>query len=109
MVFKRLHISKRAKINFGEALDYYQKINPKYSEALYAEVFKCYYYIVRNPYMFQKRYDEVRICFTEGYPYAVYYIVRIDPTTSEEHIYIVNILHTKRLFKNFKFTISEYN
>ena len=43
-----------------------------------------------SPFLYQKRYQEVRIIFLRNFPYGVYY------TIEEDTVFVHAVLHTKR-------------
>ncbi|HET8809622.1 MAG TPA: type II toxin-antitoxin system RelE/ParE family toxin [Flavobacteriaceae bacterium] len=46
--------------------------------------------IQNNPEQFQKRYHELRIVFTQKFPYGIYY------TFEKNTVYVHAVLHTKQ-------------
>nr|WP_012552603.1 type II toxin-antitoxin system RelE/ParE family toxin [Capnocytophaga canimorsus]ACI15355.1 hypothetical protein [Capnocytophaga canimorsus] len=96
MAIDKMYIRTNAKKSLFEALEYYREIDQKLGIQLKNEIMGCLGYIYENPYMFQKRYKDIRVCFTKIFPYAIYYIVKTTPKTQKERVYILNILHTSR-------------
>ena len=96
MAIDKMLIRTNAKKGLFEALEYYNQIDQKLGEKLKNEIMGCLEYIYENPYMFQKRYKDIRVCFTKVFPYGIYYVVRTTPKTQKERVYILNILHTSR-------------
>ena len=69
-------ISKKAEENLLKILDYYTDIDETLAKRFFEEISKCFEYIRDNPYLFAKRYKEIRVCFTKVFPYGIFYIVR---------------------------------
>jgi len=89
-------ISKKAEENLLKILDYYTDIDETLAKRFFEEISKCFEYIRDNPYLFAKRYKEIRVCFTKVFPYGIFYIVRITPKRKITAMTIINILHTSR-------------
>lgn len=96
MAIDKMLIRTNAKKNLFEALEFYNEIDQKLGKQLKNEIMGCLEYIYENPYMFQKRYKDIRVCFTRVFSYGIYYIVKTTPKTQKERVYVINILHTSK-------------
>ncbi|WP_314269920.1 type II toxin-antitoxin system RelE/ParE family toxin [Capnocytophaga sputigena] len=96
MAFDTFKVAKRAEENLSKIFDYYTNIDDKLAKQFFQEIDKCFEYIKDFPYMFTKKYKEIRVCFTKVFPYGIYYIVRVTPIRKKITITIINILHTSR-------------
>lgn len=88
-----IELSDEAKLNIKEALEYYSDISISVKDRFEVELTKSMELLFKNPLHHQVRYRDIRIAFTEVFPYGIHYIVE------NEYIYVLKILHTKRFFK----------
>ncbi len=88
-----IEISDEAKLSIKEVLEYYAVISISLKDRFEVELTKSMELLLKNPLHHQIRYRKIRIAFTEVFPYGIHYIVE------KEYIYVLRILHTKRLFK----------
>ena len=88
-----IELSDEAKLTIKEVLEYYATISISIKDRFEVELTKSIEILFKNPLHHQVRYRKVRIAFTEVFPYGIHYIVE------NEYIYVLKILHTKRLFK----------
>jgi len=79
-----------AEQDLREALQWYEKQQAGLEVELYREVLKVMDTINKNPELFQKRYRNIRIRFTDRFNYGIHY------TIENQSIYIHAILHTSR-------------
>ena len=79
--------------DFFEGIAYYETISDSLAEKFHREFWKTIDLIKANPLHYQNRYKEVRIAFTEIFPFGIHYVV------DENMITVLKILHTKRFFK----------
>jgi len=86
----RLVIKTLAQLDITEAVEWYSIHAEHLTVRFVGEIEKALNEIQKNPKHFQKRYNEIRIIFTENYPYGIYYTIEGDK------IFIHAILHTKR-------------
>ncbi|GJH40190.1 hypothetical protein RCZ04_07400 [Capnocytophaga sp. HP1101] len=96
MASDTFRVGKRAEKNLSKILDYYTDIDEKLANRFFQEIDKCFEYIKDYPYMFAKRYREIRVCFTKVFPYGIYYVIKITPKRKRTTITVINILHTSR-------------
>lgn len=92
----KLILRSKFKKNFLEAISFYNQIDTEIGKSFKEQVGKCILYIEQNPYMFQKKYGEIRAVFTKIFPYAIYYVIKETQKSEIENVYIINILHTSR-------------
>lgn len=88
-----IELSDDAKLTIIEVLEYYATISIPLKERFEVELTKSIELLFINPLHHQVRYRKIRIAFTEVFPYGIHYIVK------NEYIYVLKILHTKKLFK----------
>lgn len=86
-------LSDEAKLDIKETLEYYSDISISLENKFEIELTKSIELLFKNPLHYQVRYRNVRIAFTDVFPYGIHYIVE------KEFIYILKILHTKRFYK----------
>ncbi|MRI64596.1 type II toxin-antitoxin system RelE/ParE family toxin [Ornithobacterium rhinotracheale] len=99
MEFDKLIVRPNAKKHLSEIFEYYKDIDEELAQRFFKEVISCLEYIEQNPLFFQKRYQEIRICFTNVFPYGIYYCIKETPKLKKKRIYVLSILHTKRRIK----------
>lgn len=88
-----IEISDEAKQNIKEVIEYYDLISITLKDRFEVELSKSIELLGKYPLHQQLRYRKIRIAFTEVFPYGIHYVVE------NEYVYILKILHTKRLFK----------
>lgn len=88
-----IEISDNAKLTIKEVSEYYAEISIPLKDRFEVELTKSIELLFINPLHHQVRYRKIRIAFTEVFPYGIHYIVE------NEYIYVLKILHTKKLFK----------
>ena len=96
MASDTFRVGKRAEKNLSKILDYYTDIDEKLANRFFQEIDKCFEYIKDYPYMFTKRYREIRVCFTKVFPYGIYYVIKVTPKRKTTTITVINILDTSR-------------
>ncbi len=79
-----------AEQDISKAVEWYAKQAPHLPEEFITAIDYSLNSIKENPKHFQKRYGEVRIVFTERFPYGIYY------TIEDDTVFVHAILHTKR-------------
>lgn len=88
-------IKPDAEKDINHAVEWYHDQNKNLVLPLLNEIENGIHKITDNPKHFQKRYHEIRIIFTEKFPYGIYY------TLEESNIYVHAVLHNKQNPKNF--------
>ncbi len=88
-----IEISDDAKPTIKEVSEYYAEISIPLKDRFEVELTKSVELLFINPLLHQVRYRKIRIAFTVVFPYGIHYIVE------NENIYVLKILHTKKLFK----------
>ncbi len=88
-----IEISEDAKYDIKDTLDYYADISMSLKNKFEDELTKSIELILKNPLHYQVRYKEIRVIFTEVFPFGIHYIIE------NEFIYVLKILHTKKFFK----------
>jgi len=86
-----LIIKPEAEIELIEILDWYEKIDSSLGLKFYKELGRQLMRIEENPYLFQKKYKDFRVIYTEKFNYGIHFTIAINT------VYIHAILHTKRL------------
>jgi len=77
MVYK-LIIKTGAELDLNEALKWYEEQKIGLASELYTEIDLAIKRIEEAPELFQIRYRNVRIVFTERFPYGVHYTIEDD-------------------------------
>lgn len=85
LIFKTL-----AEQDITEAVEWYNKRATHLSVQIMEEIDNALVLLKKNPENYQKRYNEVRVLFTENFPFGIYY------TIEDNTIFIHAFLHTKR-------------
>ncbi len=79
--------------DYFDGFAYYENVSYKIADNFHYEFWKTIDRIKENPLQFQSRYREVKIAFTQTFPFGINFIVENDL------IIVIKILHTKRFFK----------
>ncbi len=85
-----LVIKTLAEKDISQAVEWYAKQSQQLLPKLVKSIDNSLESIRENPEHYQKRYEEVRIVFTQKYPYGIYY------TVEENTVFVHAILHTKQ-------------
>lgn len=86
----RLIIKTLAEQDLTYAVEWYAEQSPRLSEPLIRDIDTTLNTLKDNPHIYQKRYGQVRIAFTQPFPYGIYF------TIEENMVYVHAILHTKQ-------------
>lgn len=81
-------IKPYAKLDLSEAVRWYKEKDLALD--FINEVSDSLETIKNNPYLFQKRFQEIRVVFTHRFPYGIHY------TVEEEIIFVHAVFHMKR-------------
>ena len=85
-----LIIKTLAEDDIRDAVDWYSKISSELKQEFVDALEQKFKSLVENPVQYQKRYEEIRVIFTEKFPYGIYF------TIESSTVYVHAILHTKR-------------
>ena len=85
-----LVVKPLAEQDIEEAVKWYSKQAKHLPQQFIGKLEKALTTVQKHPEHYQKRYNEVRVIFTENFPFGIYYTLELDP------VYIHAILHTKR-------------
>lgn len=86
----KLVIKTLAEQDITEALEWYSIHATHLTTQFVEKIEDALKVLQRHPENYQRRYNEVRILFTENFPYGIYY------TIEQDTIFIHAVLHTKR-------------
>ncbi|PBJ14622.1 type II toxin-antitoxin system RelE/ParE family toxin [Flavobacterium sp. ACN6] len=86
----RIVILDEAKLDYKKSLFWYKNINPKLSVRFNDSFKKSVAILKKDPFLFQIRYDNIRILFLKTFPYAIHYSIY------ENSVVIKSIFHTSR-------------
>ena len=86
----KLIVKTLAEQDMTEAVEWYNKRAPHLMGYLIEEIDIAFGLLKKNPENYQKRYNEVRVFFTDTFPYGIFY------TIEDSTIFIHAFLHTKR-------------
>lgn len=89
----KIRFEKGSLSDFQEGVRYYETISEELVKRFHAEFWNTIDKIKSNPLHYQKRYRNIRIVFTENFPFGIHYFIE------NEMIYVLRVLHTKRFFK----------
>ncbi len=73
-----ISIKAGAEIDINDALEWYEEQKIGLASELYAEIDKAISIITETPALFQVRYKNIRIVFTERFPYGIHYTIEGD-------------------------------
>lgn len=79
--------------DFNDGISFYDKISSDLADRFHTELIAKIEEIEMNPKHFQIRYRNVRIAHLIKFPFSIHFFVE------ENIIYIVKILHQKRVYK----------
>jgi len=79
--------------DYFEGISYYENISKELADTFNKYFWNIINKVKENPLQYQLRYKNVRIAFTQNFPFGVHFIVQLN------QIYILRILHTSRFFK----------
>lgn len=85
----KLIIKSGAEQDIADALDWYAE-NTELSPELLAEIDEVLTRIEKDPNNFQKKYNEIRIVYTDRFRYGVHYVIE------DKTVYVLAVLHTSR-------------
>lgn len=86
----KLIVKRLAEEDITEAADWYYTQDTHLTRRFLKEIGKTLKLLQDNPEHYQKRYNEVRVLFTENFPFGVYY------TIENNLVFVHAVLHTKR-------------
>lgn len=91
MKFKII-FSSLVKDDLREAQHWYKKINRKLASDFLKEFRKKINYIAKNPSACEVKYDNIRICFFNRFPYGIHYQFLKDHSL----VRVFSVFHTSR-------------
>ncbi|AWK02701.1 type II toxin-antitoxin system RelE/ParE family toxin [Flavobacterium crocinum] len=86
----KIVILEKAKLDYKESLFWCKNIHPKLAIRFNDSFKKSIAIIKNNPFLFQVKYDNIRIIFFKTFPYAIHYSIY------ENSVVIKSIFHTSR-------------
>ncbi len=86
----KLIIKTLAEQDLTQAAEWYAEQSPHLPEPLIRDFDITLSTLKDNPRIYQKRYGQVRIAFTQRFPYGIYF------TIEEKTVYVHAILHAKQ-------------
>jgi len=86
----KIVIIEEAKMDYKKSLQWYKNIHPKLAIRFNDSFKNSIAVIKKDPFLFQIKYDNVRIIFFKTFPYAIHYSIY------ENCIVIKSIFHTSR-------------
>lgn len=88
-----INFSDESLLDIIEIRDYYARVSKKILLKFDAELIENIERISLNPHHFQKRYRNIKIVFTNKFPFGIHYIV------NNNSVDIQRVLHQKRFYK----------
>jgi len=82
-------VSEAAEREIEDAVNWYNKINPRLEDELYNEIDFCYLFISDNPTIFRFIFKEVRAIILPKFPFTIYYKI------VDDYIEILSFFHHK--------------
>ena len=92
MVFD-INFSDESLLDIKEIRDYYARVSKKILLKFDTELTENIERIALNPNHFQKRYRNIKIVFTNKFPFGIHYIIE------NNSVYIQRVLHQKKFYK----------
>ncbi len=92
----KLIIKPKAEEDLQSAFDWYEEQQSGLGDSFLHQIDLAFEQVLNNPKVFQERYKEVRINFTDQFPFGVHYKVE------SEKVIVLAILHSARDPKNWK-------
>ncbi len=89
----KLLIDEEAFKDLEKSIIYYKEVSEKLANKFKKAIKKELNVIEKQPFIYQKRYRDVRITFTKRFPYGIHYVV------NNNTVEIIRILHTKMFYK----------
>ena len=86
----KLIVKTGAELDINQALEWYEDQRAGLANELYLEIDYTIKLIEKNPELFQIRYKNIRIAFTERFPYGIHY------TIEENKIFIHAVMKTSK-------------
>lgn len=72
MIYKII-IIEQAKIDYKKSLFWYKDIHPKLALRFNDPFKESMVILKKNPFLFQVKYDNIRILFLKAFPFAIHY------------------------------------
>lgn len=88
-------ISDEARLDILDSFLYYQQQQLGLGAKFENELSKSFEVIIQNPHLFQIKYLDIRICFTQKFPFGIHYLIE------NNIIRVFGIYHTKRSPSNW--------
>ncbi len=86
-----LYIRGLAKADIQQIVDYYDELtNPHITDNFLKDLYANLDTLINNPFLFQKKYKAIRICYLNSFPFGIHYIVH------EKNIEVIAVLHNSR-------------
>ena len=73
-----LMIHRQAEIDLEEILIFYNNIKNNLGFEVYEEVYDYIQEIKSRPFSFRKETEQIRVCFTKRFHFAIYFVVVVD-------------------------------
>ena len=86
----KLLISQFAELDLLDSMTWYEEQREGLSTEFELSITAAFELIQRNPFGFQIRYDDVRIAFTNRFPYGIHFVIE------DERVLVIGIYHTSR-------------
>ena len=86
-----LMIHRQAEIDLEEILIFYNNIKNKLGFEVYEEVYDYIQEIKSRPFSFRKETEQIRVCFTKRFHFAIYFVVVEDLFK----IWIIGVINQK--------------
>ena len=88
-----IYLTDEAKLNIKQATDYYLEISVSLKDKFTSDLINTIDGLRDNPLHFQVRYRNIRIAITRTFPFGVHFVIEGNT------IHVLNILHSKRFYK----------
>ena len=86
-----LMIHRQAEIDLEEILIFYNNIKKNLGSEVYEEVYDYIQEIKSRPFSFRKETEQIRVCFTKRFHFAIYFVVVEDLFK----IWIIGVINQK--------------
>ncbi|MBI6118562.1 type II toxin-antitoxin system RelE/ParE family toxin [Salegentibacter maritimus] len=86
----KIIVKPLAEQDISETVKWFYSHATHLTELFLKEISKSMEILKENPKHYQKRYNSIRVCFTEKFPFGIYY------TIENNIVFVHAVLHTKR-------------
>lgn len=94
----RVKLSDQAENDFHKIPSFYDPVSLGLGEQVQDEILVSLEALKKDAFIYQKRFGEIRACFTTRFHFGIYYFVN----KSQEMVYVVGIINTLENIQKIK-------